>query len=67
VRTTANHHEQNTKRLRDKLAKTENELVKTREEYSRLRGKIANYKATISRLEHNEKKMKLALQSSKES
>lgn len=39
VRNNTNHHEQNSKRLREKLARTENELVQKKDEFNKISSK----------------------------
>eukprot|EP00347_Sterkiella_histriomuscorum_P021136 403335120 len=61
LRNNTNHHEMNSKRMRDKITKLENEQVQLQQDNTKNHNKIKLLKQHALRLEQNEKKLKLML------
>ena len=61
LRANANHHEINTKRLKEKTIKLENENVQFQAEQSKFDAKIKHLKSQISKLEYSEKNLRVLL------
>jgi len=58
LRSNTSHHELNSKRLREKLARAENELCARNDESSKLRAKNNQLKTSIIKMEYAEKKLR---------
>ena len=61
LRANANHHEINTKRLKEKSIKLENENVLLQAEQAKFDSKIKLLKGQISKLEYTEKHLRVLL------
>jgi len=53
-----NHHEMNSKRLKEKLVRSENEMCQKEEEVVKMRNKLTHAKAQIQKQEYMEKKLR---------
>ncbi|CDW91802.1 UNKNOWN [Stylonychia lemnae] len=62
IRNNSTHHEMNSKRLKDRINKLENDIVQKNAQNQKYKNKIKNLKQLILKLEQNEKKIKQNLQ-----
>lgn len=62
LRANANHHEINTRRLKEKLAKLENENIQLLAEQTKYEARIKQLKHHINKLEYSEKNLRVLIQ-----